>query len=62
MVQLDLIESLLSSYAGVEYVISEKVFKTLPQEEKQLWHSHEFEVRTYYRRIRVLKVIIFFKI
>lgn len=30
---------------GVEYVISEKVFKTLPQEEKQLWHSHEFEIK-----------------
>nr|XP_024365131.1 oil body-associated protein 2A-like isoform X3 [Physcomitrium patens] len=28
---------------GVEYVISEKVFKTFPQEEKQLWHSHAFE-------------------
>jgi len=30
---------------GVEYVISEKVFKTLPNEEKQLWHSHEFEIK-----------------
>jgi hypothetical protein len=30
---------------GVEYVISEKLFKTLPQEEKQLWHSHEFEIK-----------------
>lgn len=30
---------------GVEYVISEKVFKTFPQEEKQLWHSHAFEIK-----------------
>jgi hypothetical protein len=35
---------IVNRIAGVEYVISEKIFKTLPQEEKQLWHSHEFEV------------------
>jgi hypothetical protein len=31
-------------HAGVEYVVSEKVFQTLPAEEKQLWHSHNYEV------------------
>jgi hypothetical protein len=30
---------------GVEYVISEKFFKTLPEEEKSLWHSHHYEVK-----------------
>ncbi|GBG84909.1 hypothetical protein CBR_g39370 [Chara braunii] len=30
---------------GIEYIVSEKVFLSLPEEEKKLWHSHEFEVR-----------------
>lgn len=29
---------------GVEYVISEALFRQLPVEEKQLWHSHRYEV------------------
>lgn len=29
---------------GVEYIISERVFLTLPDEEKTLWHSHRHEV------------------
>lgn len=29
---------------GVEFMISERLFKTLPAREKRLWHSHEFEV------------------
>jgi hypothetical protein len=29
---------------GVEYIISERLFKTLPDAEKKLWHSHRFEV------------------
>eukprot|EP01121_Diplochlamys_sp_Union-15-3_P001248 TRINITY_DN11103_c0_g1_i1.p1 TRINITY_DN11103_c0_g1~~TRINITY_DN11103_c0_g1_i1.p1 ORF type:complete len:299 (+),score=41.53 TRINITY_DN11103_c0_g1_i1:78-974(+) len=29
---------------GIEYVISEKLFKDLPEEEKKMWHSHSFEV------------------
>jgi len=29
---------------GVEYVISEVLFKQLPAEEKKLWHSHRYEV------------------
>jgi hypothetical protein len=31
---------------GVEYIISEKLFKTLPQEERKLWHSHHYEVKS----------------
>jgi hypothetical protein len=31
---------------GVEYIISEKLFKTLPAEEKNLWHSHQYEVKS----------------
>lgn len=30
---------------GVEYVISEKLFDSLPDEEKQLWHSHFYEIK-----------------
>ncbi|KAG0559744.1 hypothetical protein M758_10G121600 [Ceratodon purpureus] len=30
---------------GVEYVISEKLFESLPDEEKQLWHSHFYEIK-----------------
>jgi len=29
---------------GVEYIISEALFKQLPEEEKKLWHSHRYEV------------------
>ncbi|HAA27679.1 MAG TPA: DUF1264 domain-containing protein [Cyanobacteria bacterium UBA8553] len=31
---------------GIEYIISEKSFQTLPQEEKKLWHSHVHEVKS----------------
>ncbi len=30
---------------GVEYIISEKLFDTLSDEEKKLWHSHDYEVK-----------------
>lgn len=29
---------------GVEYIVTEKLFKALPAEEKKLWHSHHHEV------------------
>lgn len=29
---------------GIEYIISEELFKQLPEEEKKLWHSHKYEV------------------
>ena len=31
---------------GVEYIITEKLFKDLPKEEKALWHSHHHEVKS----------------
>lgn len=31
---------------GVEYIISEKLFKNLPADEKKLWHSHRYEVKS----------------
>ncbi|MCY0387011.1 OBAP family protein [Robbsia sp. Bb-Pol-6] len=31
---------------GIEYIVSERVFKTLPAEEKRLWHSHHYEVKS----------------
>lgn len=31
---------------GIEYIVSEKLFKTLPEEEKKLWHSHRYEVKS----------------
>jgi len=30
---------------GVEYIVSEKLFQGLPDEEKKLWHTHEYEVK-----------------
>src|SRR5699024_1176374 len=31
---------------GIEYIISEDRFRTLPEEEKRLWHSHHYEVKS----------------
>lgn len=31
---------------GVEYIVSEKLFRTLPEAEKKLWHSHSYEVKS----------------
>ncbi|WP_256012227.1 OBAP family protein [Desertivirga xinjiangensis] len=31
---------------GIEYIISERLFKTLAPEEKKLWHSHHYEVKS----------------
>jgi hypothetical protein len=32
-----------SRLIGIEYIVSENIFKTLPEEEKPLWHSHRHE-------------------
>ena len=29
---------------GIEYIISERVFEALPEEEKAYWHPHNFEI------------------
>lgn len=31
---------------GIEYIISEERFRSLPEEEKKLWHSHHYEVKS----------------
>jgi hypothetical protein len=31
---------------GIEYIVSERAFKSLPDEEKRLWHSHSYEVKS----------------
>ncbi|KAI1365456.1 DUF1264-domain-containing protein [Xylaria arbuscula] len=30
--------------AGIEYIVTEEAFETLDYEERQLWHSHQYEV------------------
>ncbi|VAI18360.1 oil body-associated protein 1A-like [Triticum urartu] len=30
---------------GLEYIVTEELFLTLPDEEKPMWHTHEFEVK-----------------
>lgn len=31
---------------GIEYIISAKLFKSLPADEKKYWHSHNYEVKS----------------
>jgi hypothetical protein len=31
---------------GIEYMITPRIFETLPQAERQLWHTHEYEVKS----------------
>ena len=31
---------------GIEYIISEERFRALPEDEKQLWHSHHYVVKS----------------
>ncbi len=31
---------------GIEYIISEERFRALPVDEKRLWHSHHYEVKS----------------
>ena len=31
---------------GIEYIVSGKLFNSLPPDEKKLWHSHGFEVKS----------------
>lgn len=32
-----------SRLIGIEYIVSERIFKSLPEDEKALWHSHRHE-------------------
>lgn len=31
---------------GVEYMVTPKLYETLPEEERKLWHSHVYEVKS----------------
>ena len=31
---------------GIEYIISRRLFESLPEEEKKMWHSHQYEAST----------------
>jgi hypothetical protein len=31
---------------GIEYIVSERIFRSLPDDEKKLWHSHHYEVKS----------------
>jgi hypothetical protein len=31
---------------GIEYIVSEERFRALPDDEKRLWHSHRYEVKS----------------
>jgi hypothetical protein len=35
-----------SKLMGVEYIVSRNVFETLPPDERKLWHSHSYEVKS----------------
>jgi hypothetical protein len=35
-----------SRLVGIEYVISKRIFDTLPKEEQKYWHSHVYEVQS----------------
>ncbi|CAL5345238.1 hypothetical protein CsSME_00031632 [Camellia sinensis var. sinensis] len=31
---------------GVEYIITDRIFETLPPDEQKLWHSHAYEIKS----------------
>ena len=33
-----------ANLVGIEYIISERLFESLPPEEQQLWHPHNYEI------------------
>lgn len=33
-----------ANFNGIEYIISEKLFETLPAEERKYWHPHNYEI------------------
>jgi Protein of unknown function (DUF1264) len=37
------IDTTPTKLAAIEYIISGAAFKTLPEDERQLWHSHGYE-------------------
>jgi hypothetical protein len=39
-------DSVDAKLIAVEYIISETLFKSLPEKEKKFWHSHKYEVQS----------------
>lgn len=31
---------------GIEYIVSEKIFTAFPEDEKKLWHNHNYDVKS----------------
>ncbi|KOM53626.1 hypothetical protein LR48_Vigan09g228500 [Vigna angularis] len=42
----DLFNVLVVCLIGVEYIVSDDIFETMPPEEQKLWHSHAYEVKS----------------
>jgi hypothetical protein len=42
---------------GIEYIVSEKIFASLPQEEKKYWHSHKYEVESGILQLQVKDMV-----
>ncbi|KAL8090912.1 oil body-associated protein 2C [Apium graveolens] len=36
----------LGRLIGVEYIVSDKIFETLPPDEQKLWHTHAYEIKS----------------
>lgn len=41
---------------GVEYIVSDRIFDTLPPDEQKLWHSHAYEVCDHYVMIMIMSI------
>lgn len=42
---------------GIEYIVSEKIFDSLPAEEKRYWHSHKYEVESGYLQMQANSLV-----
>ncbi|TCD68892.1 hypothetical protein EIP91_009442 [Steccherinum ochraceum] len=42
---------------GIEYIVSEKIFVGLPEDEKKYWHSHKYEVESGLLQLRVKDLV-----
>ncbi|KAF8498352.1 DUF1264-domain-containing protein [Gautieria morchelliformis] len=42
---------------GIEYIVSEKVFSTLPENERVYWHSHKYEVESGLLQLHVKSMV-----
>ncbi|CCM02393.1 uncharacterized protein FIBRA_04491 [Fibroporia radiculosa] len=42
---------------GIEYIVSEELFDTLPQDEKKFWHSHQYEVESGFLQMQTVDLV-----